>query len=300
MSRRNYVVACLARNGVGPELIAEATRAVEAVSRLHGFSVDDHHVPVGTEAFMRFGHPYPLSSRRNVLEADSVLVDPGTDDTVDAIEAELDLRASIGRVRYEGEHELSVLAPLADDAWGWTIGRAFELARASRGRVTFVGVDERWSSAATVAEAEHDGIAIERLTAGETMQRLVEAAYRFDVLVVAPELAQVAADVAACTARQRVAAWGRLAASGPSVFGAVARHEPEAAGAGVVDPRPMLLAAALLLGEGLGERAAGATLSDAVAKARPHPAAASTRGLADRVLARLANGLRVEFLREAV
>jgi isocitrate/isopropylmalate dehydrogenase len=300
MTRSSYTVACLARNGVGPELMAEASRAVAAVSRLHGFTVDDRHVPVGSEAFMRFGHPYPLSSRRLVHDADAVLVDPGGDEALEPIEAELDLRASVGRVRYDGDHELSVLAPLHEEAWGWTIGRAFAVARASRGRVSFVGVDERWSSAATVAEADHDGIAVERVSAADTMRLLVEAPFRFDVLVCTPELAQVATDVAACTRKQRVAAWGRIAAEGPGVFGPVADPEPEDAGSGVVDPRPMLLAAALLLGEGLGERAAAVTLSEAVGKASPEVAAPSTRGLADGVLAQLPHGLRVEFLSEAV
>ena len=51
MSRRIYTVACLAGDGVGPELMAEASRALAEVSRLHGFEVDDIHVPFGTEAF---------------------------------------------------------------------------------------------------------------------------------------------------------------------------------------------------------------------------------------------------------
>ena len=32
-----HVVACLAGNGIGPEVVAEASRALAAVARLHGF-----------------------------------------------------------------------------------------------------------------------------------------------------------------------------------------------------------------------------------------------------------------------
>jgi len=57
MRARRYKIACLAGDGIGPELMAEASRAVEAVSRLHGFAVDEVHVPFGGDAVRRFGHP---------------------------------------------------------------------------------------------------------------------------------------------------------------------------------------------------------------------------------------------------
>jgi len=299
MSTR-YAVACIARNGVGPELMAQASRALAAVAPFHGFAVDDQHVPFGTDAFMRFGHPYPLSSRRRVLAADAVLVAPASGGTLEALEAELDVRASIARVRFDGRWELSVLAPLRDEAWAWTLARAFELARASRGRVTLVGVDERWASDADNAEAEHDYVEVERLSTADGVRALVQAPHRFDVVVCPPEVAPAAADVAACTAAGRSSAWGRLAGEGPSVFGTKSEQGPEVAGSGVVDPRPMLLAVSLLLGEGLRERAAAATLSVAVGRAHEWGRVPSTRGLADTVLAELPHGLGVEFQREAV
>lgn len=296
----SYTVACVAGTGVGPEMIAEASRAVTAASRFHGFAVEEQHVAFGTAALMRFGHPFPLSSRRSVLAADAILVAPGADEPLDGLEAELDLRASVARIRFDGQGELTVLAPLRDDAWAWTLERAFELACASRGRVALVGVDERWSADADLAEADRDCLEVERLDAAEAVRRLVLAPHEFDVLVCGPELAAPAAELAGCNARGRVSAWGRLAANGPSVFGAAVELEPAEAGYGVVDPRSLLLAAALLLGEGLGERTAAATLSSAVGRARLAGRQASTRDVANAVLAELPHGLGVEFYREAV
>ena len=40
MRRKRYTVACLAGDGIGPELMAEASRAIAAVSRLYGFAVE--------------------------------------------------------------------------------------------------------------------------------------------------------------------------------------------------------------------------------------------------------------------
>ena len=40
-------VACLAGDGVGPELMAAATRALDRVAALHNFELDDRHLPNG-------------------------------------------------------------------------------------------------------------------------------------------------------------------------------------------------------------------------------------------------------------
>ena len=60
---RAYTVVCLARHGIGPEMMAEASRALTAVSIQHGFHVDERHVPFGADALTRFGRTFPLSSR---------------------------------------------------------------------------------------------------------------------------------------------------------------------------------------------------------------------------------------------
>jgi hypothetical protein len=61
----------------------------------------------------------------------------------------------------------------------------------------------------------------------------------------------------------------------------------------------MLLAAALMLAEGLGERSGAATLSGAVGIARDHGRRPSTRGHADLVLSQLpVTAANAEFYRE--
>ena len=59
-------VACLAGDGVGPELMAAATRALERVSKLHQLELDDRHFPFGGEAVTRPGHPLPAATRAGV------------------------------------------------------------------------------------------------------------------------------------------------------------------------------------------------------------------------------------------
>jgi isocitrate/isopropylmalate dehydrogenase len=293
MSRSDYTVACLSGNGVGPELVAEATRAVRAASRLHGFFVDDEHVAFGSDALMRYGHPYPPSSRRAVLDSDAVLVAPGTDEPFDTLEDDLDLRASLTRIRFDGRFELSIVSPLDEDDWAWVAVRAFEIARAGRAHVTLVGLNDALPDAVERAVAAHDAFGIERLATGDAVRGLVATPQRFDVVLCVPEAAQTLADVAACTSPGRVVAWGQLSHTGPGLFGATIGRGDDVAGYDVVDPAPMLLAAALLLGEGLGERRAAATLARALGRTHPGDRP-STRGFGDRVLAGLPLALDVE------
>lgn len=287
MSQKRYTVACLSGHGIGPEVMAQACRIVDAASRLHGFVVDAQHVPFAAEALMRFGHPFPPSSRRAVLEADAVLVPSRAPAILEALESELDLCTSVDRVRFPEGSELSLFAPLRDDAWGWTFERAFELARESRARLTLAAVDPRWLDAAGAVAAQYDGLEVERLTLGEAVHELVFSPERFDVVVGPPEHARASAEIAACLSRGRVVAWGRLAAEGPGVFGPAHGTAHDIAGQDVADPKSMLLAAALMLGEGLGERPAAATISSAVARAARKDAAPSTSGFGDVVLTQL-------------
>jgi isocitrate/isopropylmalate dehydrogenase len=279
--------------------MAEASRALTAVSLQHGFHVDERHVPFGADALTRFGRSFPLSSRSALLGADAVLVASKSDAALATLEADLDLRASISRIRFEGRAELTILAPLGTDAWEWTLERAFSLACASRGRITLVGVDESWENEADSLEQRHDGLQIERLVPQDAIRPLIFSPERFDVVVCKPELARTAVEVAASLADGRTVAWGRLAPTAPSIFGPAHGAADTLAGQGVADPSSMLLAAALMLAEGLGERSGAATLSGAVGLARDDARRPSTRGHADLVLSHLpVTAANSEFYRE--
>jgi isocitrate/isopropylmalate dehydrogenase len=115
------------------------------------------------------------------------------------------------------------------------------------------------------------------------------------------------AEVAWCLDSRRVLAWGRLAGEGPGIFGPSHGSATDIAGHGVADPTSMLLAAALMLGEGLGERGAAATLSSAVSYVRGSDTVRAlgtvsmSSELTDAVLARLPQShSNAEFFTEAV
>lgn len=292
MSRKRYSVAFLAGHGIGAEVTAQASRLAAAAAQMHGFVLDDEHVPFGSDAFVRYGNPFPPSSRRAVASASAVLVPADDEGAVEALQPELDLHAVIVRVRVDARSQVTLIAPLGEAGVAWTVERAFEIAHHSRARVTLVRAGEAVRRLAAAAALEADGIQFERMGLGDAVRRLVESPGTLDVVLCRLEDIATAAEVAGCTSTTRIAAWGRVGPQAPGVFGPTHGAAIDIAGQGVADPRSMLLAAALMLGEGLGERAAAETLAGAVART---PSEQSSADVGDRVLAELPHGLRFEF-----
>lgn len=309
--RRKYAVVFLSGHGVGPEVMAEASRAAARVSSLHGFGIEETHAPYGGEAVARSGHALPTSTRQATLGAQAVLVGSTNEPARVGVESELDLQTRVDRIGFASRRALTILSPLAETSAEWTIGRAFEIARASRAHVTSVGGDSHWSRVVRAVAARHDGVLVEELTVGTAVQRLAFEPALFDVVVTPAAYAEPLAGVAAHTGGHRVVASGRLARTGPSVFAPTHGAAEDIAGQGVANPASMLLATALMLGEGLGERGAAETLTGALLAAcsnrRRTPdmvtdgVGATTREFGDVVLAELPNAFaNAEFYREAV
>jgi 3-isopropylmalate dehydrogenase len=267
MRSQQYVVACLAGAGVGPELMAEASRALYDVSRMHCFAVVDVHVPFGTEALARTGNPLPQSTRSAYLEADAVLVADIEEPTLDDVESELDLRAVATRVRFAGGG-FTLVTPLTDDHDIWAVERAFVHARSSRARLTSIDDRPAWRELVDAMATDHDGVLVEHLRVAEGLPAVAFQPERFDVIVTGTTFAETLRTIASSLHREaRVVAYGHLAENGPGVFGPAEADLVDVAGQGVVDPGSILLAVSLMLSEGLGERRAAETLADAVTAA---------------------------------
>ena len=300
-----YSIACLAGDGIGPEVMAQASRGLREASRLHGFALDEQHVAFGADARMRFGHPFPLASRDAALAADAILAATVDQSLLRALEGELDLRAAVMRVRRRSA-AVTFVAPLHPDAWEWTLEKAAAAAQSSRGQLTLVGSEDAWEAEAAVAADRDDGLEVARLSTRRAIRALVSHPEAFDVVVCSRTLLVALAELPWCLDPHRVLAWGRAAAAGPGIYGPSHGTAADIAGQGVADPSSMLLAAALLL-EGLGERGAAATLSAAVshvvgdgAKRAVGTVSMSTE-LTDAVLAQLPQShSNAEFLTEAV
>jgi 3-isopropylmalate dehydrogenase len=308
--RRVHTVACLAGDGLGPELMAQATRALRKVARMHGFAIEDVHAPFGSEAVTRSGHPLPPATRSAVLDADAVLVAAVGEPALGGVESDLDLRARLTHVLLR-RGDFTLLSPLGGETDTWTVERAFELAHRRRGRLVSVDHDARWAAVVDEAGSRHDAVTVEHVSLGETLRVLAFDPGRLDVVVATGVVAPAIEELAAGGADdERLVASGRLAGNGPSIFAPAQAESPDDAGHGVADPSSMLLAASLMLREGLGESHAADTLSAALREAHTsgsEPAgsgrvlSASTRDVGDVVVGLLAASHRnAEFVPEAL
>jgi 3-isopropylmalate dehydrogenase len=265
MRKKRYTVACLSGDGIGPEVMAEASRALADVSRMHGFAIDEQHVAFGGDAVRRFGHALPAATRAACRRADAVLVATTTEPALEGVKAELDLTWRLTRVRLNGTR-LTVVSPLAGDAEELAVERAFALACNRQARVTSVGASTAWRSIVDRAAEASPGVLVEHVSFESVIRTLFRRPAAFDVIVSEQVFAEALSHTAAYAhGSTRMVASGRLSEHGAGIFGPTHGSALEIAGQGVANPSGMLLAAALML-EGLGERSAARTLENAVAE----------------------------------
>jgi 3-isopropylmalate dehydrogenase len=263
--KKRYTVACLSGDGIGPEVMAEASRALADVSQLHGFSIDEQHVAFGGDAVRRFGHALPASTRAACRRADAVLVATTTEPALEGVKAELDLTWRMTRVRLSGTR-VTVVSPLAEDAKELAVRRAFDLACNRQARVTSVGASSAWRTLVDRAAEACPGVIVEQASFESIVPALFRDPGAFDVVVSDQPFAEALSYTAAYAyGTTRMVASGRLSDDSAGIFGPTHGSAEEIAGQGVANPSGMLLAAALML-EGLGERTAARTLENAVAE----------------------------------
>jgi isocitrate/isopropylmalate dehydrogenase len=176
---------------------------------------------------------------------------------------ELDLRAQVTRVRFGHDDDVVLVAPRDADASEWTVERAFEIAERRTVRLASVG-DDAWNELVDTVATSHENVHVEHIAPKLAIPLAAFNASRFDVVAVAPAWAEPMGEIVAAPAAARVAAHGLLAEHGPSMFVPSPEGGFALAGAGVVNPSSMLLAAAMMLDLGLGEHAAATTLAGAV------------------------------------
>jgi len=260
-------VACLAGDGVGPELMAAATRALDRVAELHSLQLDDVHLPFGGEGVTRTGHPLPPETRAGYRDVDAILVASPDNPALEGVKADLELAWRVARVQLDGG-DVVITGPVGEWANRIALARAFSSTAARRGRVLCVGDTADWRGAVEAERLRWSGLEVEEASLGEALIRLRERPESLDVVVTESHLVGAMVDASAHFAGSNASvaqAW--LPDEGPGVFYPGASESGDVAGFGVVDPRGMLLTASLMLAEGLKRRSASRTLERAVGAA---------------------------------
>lgn len=278
-------VACLAGDGVGPELMAAVSRALDRVAKLHALDLDDVHLPFAGEAVTRSGHPLPPATRSGYRDADAILVASPAAPALEGVKADLQLAWRVARVQLDDGREVVVTGPVGDWANAIALQHAFRSAAARRGRIVAVGDAESWRSAVDAESERWSGLEVEEASVGDALERMRERPETLDVVVTESHLVSVLVDTAAHVAGSRSSvaqAW--LPDEGPGLFVPGSSDSEDVAGLGVVDPKAMFLTASLMLAEGLKRRSASRTLERAVDAASRRDTPRDTRSFTDAVI----------------
>jgi 3-isopropylmalate dehydrogenase len=278
-------VACLAGDGVGPELMAAVSRALERVAKLHAVELDDVHLPFAGEAVTRSGHPLPPATRNGYREADAILVASPDAPALEGVKADLQLAWRVARIQLENGRDVVVMGGVDDWADTIALRHGFRSAAARRGRAVAVGDSERWRTAVAAERERWSGLDVEEVSLGDALERVREHPETVDVVVTESHLVSVFVETVAHVAGSRsLVAQAWLPDEGPGLFVPGSSQPEDVAGLGVADPKAMFLTASLMLAEGLKRRSASRTLERAVDAASRSEAARDTRSFTDAVI----------------
>jgi 3-isopropylmalate dehydrogenase len=294
-------VVLLPGDGIGPEVVAEAAKALAAVAS----EVETAEHRIGLEAIARDGEALPAATLAACEGADGVLLGAvgagdyawttaaNPEDGMFGLRRALDVYANLRPFR-DGDIDLLIVRELVGGLYFGERGtradgtvydtceysaalvdrvlrRGFELARARRGRLTSVdkanvlATSRLWRERAIALAAEYPDVELDHLLVDTAAMRLVEAPAGFDVIVTENTFGDILSDIAAALAGGiGVAASASLGDGGPGLFEPVHGTAPDIAGDGVANPTAAIRSVAMLLEHGLGLPAEAARLGAAL------------------------------------
>src|SRR3954454_16077114 len=258
-------VVCLPGDGIGPEVMAEAQRALRAL----GLELELDQRPFGGAAIRSHGDPLPDETLEAARTADAILKAPVGDPEFEAkpvrpelgimrLRQELDVYANLRPARQDGIDLLIVRELVGGIYYGErgtredgtvydtceytqaqverVVRRAFEIAGARSGRVTSVDkanvldTSRLWRRVASEVASEFPDVELEHLLVDNAAMQLARAPQQFDVLVMENMFGDIlSALAAAVTGGLGVAGSASLGDAGPGVFAPVGRSAPRTA-----------------------------------------------------------------------
>jgi 3-isopropylmalate dehydrogenase len=296
-------VVCLPGDGVGPEVMREARRALTALAP--DVALED--MPFGAQAIRETGDPLPDETLDACRSAEAVLKAPIGDPEFDAadvrpeqgmlrLRAELDVYANLRPARSDSIDVLVVRELVGGIYFGASgtrddgtvfdtceyhpsqveriARRAFELARGRRGKLTSVDkanvleTSRMWRRVVNEVGSGYGDVEVEHMLVDNAAMQLASAPQRFDVLVTENMFGDILSDLAAAvTGGLGLAPSASLSDDGPGIFEPVHGSAPDIAGRGIANPAAMLRSTALLLQHGLDRPQEALALEGAVEEA---------------------------------
>jgi len=293
-------VVCLPGDGIGPEIMREAQRALAALAP--DLSLAER--PFGAQAIRDTGDPLPEETLAACRAAGAVLKAPIGDPEFDGAEvrpeqgmlrlrAELDVYANLRPAKSDSVDVLIVrelvgglyfgASGVREDGTAFDTceyhpsqveriaRRAFELAGGRSRKLTSVDkanvleTSRLWRRVVNEVAKGYDDVEVEHMLVDNAAMQLASAPDRFDVLVTENMFGDILSDLAAAvTGGLGLAPSASLSDGGPGIFEPVHGSAPDIAGLGIANPAAMLRSTALMLEHGLGRPGEARALAAAV------------------------------------
>jgi 3-isopropylmalate dehydrogenase len=275
------LIVCLPGDGIGPEVMAQAERVLDALG------IEHESRPFGGTAILAGGDPLPEETLVACRSADAVLLAAvglpelegravRPEQGLLALRRELGVFANLRPAAADGI-DLVVVRELVGGLYYGERGvrddgtvydtleyrpeqvervsrRAFELARRRRGhlvsvdKVNVLATSRLWRDVVTRLAAEYPDVELEHVLVDTAAMQLVQDPARFDVLVTENTFGDILSDVAAAvTGGLGLAASASLGDGAPGLFEPVHGSAPDIAGRGIANPAAMLRSLALAL-----------------------------------------------------
>ena len=294
------LIACLPGDGIGPEVLAQALRVLEALP----LEVETVELPFGGAAIDATGEALPPETLEACRTSSAVLLgavggpkwDGGAvrpESGLLGLRKALDVYANLRPAR-QGAVDLLVVRELVGGLYFGARGvrddgtvfdtceyhpsqveriarRAFELARARSKRL--VSVDKAnvldtsrlWRRVVTEVAAEYPDVELRHALVDSFAMEIATHADRIDVVVTENMFGDILSDLAAAvTGGLGLASSASLGDGGPGIFEPVHGSAPDIAGTGAANPAAMLRSLALLLEHALGRPDLAAALEQTV------------------------------------
>ena len=302
----NVNIALLAGDGIGPEIIAQAVKALDHVARKYAHNFTYREALVGACAIDATGDPYPEETHKICREADAVLFgaigDPKYDNDPKApVRPEqglLRMRKSLGL--FANLRPIALFDCVRELTGGIYFGRpqgrdeggdravdtctysrqeiervlhvAFRLAMSRRRHLTVVDkanvleTSRFWREIAQQLAPQYPEVELDFMFVDNAAMQIIRQPTHFDVIVTENMFGDILTDEASVISGSLGMLPSASVGSEVALFEPIHGSYPQAAGKNIANPMAAILSAAMLL-EHLGLTAEGSAVRDAVNRA---------------------------------
>jgi 3-isopropylmalate dehydrogenase len=300
MAAKPLRVVALPGDGIGPEVMAAAVRALGSLP----LEIEIEERPFGGTAIHEHGTPLPDETLAACLAADAVLLaavglpefdgaEVRPEQGLIRLRGELDVYANLRPTSGDGVDLLIVRELVGglyfgasgrrDDGSAYDtcdyspaqieriVRRGFEFARGRRGLLTSVDkanvmeTGRLWREIVKRLEPEYPDVRVDHVLVDACGMYIVQDPGRFDVIVTENTFGDILSDVAAgVCGGLGLAASASLGDKAPGLFEPVHGSAPDIAGKGIANPAAMLRSVALMLRYGAGQPELASALERAV------------------------------------